>query len=98
VYKAAQETVLEVDVVVCVVIDDFTVDIVGLMIDMELELEEERICEEDEENRVELDVEDKLLYVKIGEMNELLGVVQDKLRSFVELDVVGNKLLVLLLE
>ena len=68
------------------------------MIDMELELEEERICEEDEENRFELNVEDKVLYVENGEMSELLGIVQEELWSLVELDVVGNRLLVLLLE
>ena len=49
------------------------------MIDMELELEEERICEEDEENRFELNVEDKVLYVENGEMSELLGIVQEEL-------------------
>jgi hypothetical protein len=96
----AQETVLEVEVVVFVdfvVREGVTVEVPGLMVDLELELENEGIREDDEESSFELDWEDKVLCEEDEGPSELLGVVKDELWNAVELDVVEDELFLLLL-
>jgi hypothetical protein len=67
------------------------------MVDLELELENEGIREEDEERSFELDGEDKVLCGEDEDPSELLAVVEDELRTSIELDVVEDELFLLLL-
>jgi hypothetical protein len=76
--------VLEVEVVVFVdfvVSEGVTVEVAGLMVDLELELEleNEGIRREDEESSFELDGEDKVLCEEDEGPSEPLGVVEDEL-------------------
>lgn len=86
----AQETVLEMEVVVFVdfiVREGFIVEVPGLAFDLELE---------DEKISIELDAEDKVLYEE-DKGSELLQAIEDELRNAVKLDVVEDELFLLLL-